>query len=155
MTCGPRSGGWPSRPVGAPQPIRSAARTSAKRVQKWTAAVALAVGRPLRSTDNRSFYAGAVPRFQVVSWVPASATCRRHSCAGAAGAAAAVLRLTAAGWWVSGFPGWRVSGFPLASRMVGVWLPLASTTDGSRMVGVGWWVSGFHLASTFGGGNCE
>jgi hypothetical protein len=33
--------------------------------------------------------------------VPASATCRRHSCAGAAGAAAAVLRLTAAGGWVS------------------------------------------------------
>jgi hypothetical protein len=39
----------------------------------------------------------------VVSWVPASATCRRHSCAGAAGAAAAALRLTTARWWVSGF----------------------------------------------------
>ena len=63
MTCGPRSGGWAVKPTSkaAPQPIRSAARTSAKRVQKWTAAVALAMGRPLRSTDNRSFYAVAVP----------------------------------------------------------------------------------------------
>ena len=44
---------------------------------------------------------------QVVSRAPASATCRGPSWAGAAGAAAAVLRLTAAGWW----GGW-VSGFP-------------------------------------------
>jgi hypothetical protein len=41
---------------------------------------------------------------QVVSWVPASAACRWHSCAGTAGVAAVALRLTAAGRWVSGVP---------------------------------------------------
>ena len=96
---------------------------------------------------------------QVVFWVLASATRRRHSCAGAAGAAVAVLRLPVAGWRVSGFPllwlprltvaGWRVSGFPLASRMAGVWLPrcLASPAGAAvavlRLTVAGWRVSGF------------